>query len=189
MSDTESRAPRGFSRRTALQAAAWSVPVIAASVATPHAAASPFVDIVLTALAPSDAITATSPDGLRAYTLPLPSAFNVANVNDSADAGGSIIVSFDSRLLGAVTITTPGVQTHLSREIVTGNLTSVWFSIDHHYTRFVIVPTFGILNRGLWFEDVLPYSVRITSGWDTDDPDLSNNIATSMAEYTDVPSG
>lgn len=174
----------GVSRRAALKAAAWSVPVVAVSVATPLGAMSPWVDVILTARPTTNEMTATSPDGSRQYSLALPTIFDVSSPSAFV-SWGSTRVLFDNRLLGDITMTLDGVNAPQRDLITTGNITNALFDTpvwgDH-----VIVVTFGTVNQGLWLTDAQPYTLRFDTGWDISDPDQTNNTIISEAVYSDV---
>lgn len=184
MTDANPALSEGLSRRTALKAAAWSVPVVAASFATPLGAMSPWVDVLMTARPATDVLIATSPDGSRQYSLALPTVFDVSSPGAFV-SWGSTRVTFDNRLLGDVTMQLDGVNAEQGSLTTTGNTSSVWFNTPVMDTHVISV-TFGTLNHGVWLPDVQFYTLRFDTGWDISDPDQTNNTIVSEAVYSDV---
>ncbi|MEV4773888.1 hypothetical protein [Microbacterium sp. LWH12-1.2] len=154
-------------------------------VSTPLAAASPFVDFQISARSASEALTAVSPDGLRGYNLALPTVFDL--YSPAGNMFGVVRVSFDNRLLGGATMEIAEVFPALLYAVTTGNVTVMTFDGEGMYLNQVMTLVFGTLNRGLWFTDVMPFTVEVMEGWALTDPDRSNNFVVSVAEYIDMP--
>lgn len=186
--DTTSEA-HGIARRTVLKASAWSVPVIAAAVATPMAAASTAVDLVLSGFA-GDTLSALSPDELRGYTLAITSRMNARVIGTTPMApGSSLTLSFDNRLLGDPTVEAGSVPAVAQAPTVNGNTTTVTFTlpvtIPTTTAGVAIAVNFGVWNMGVWFEDVEPYSTLLLPATGSDS-DSSNNGWTATAQYVDT---
>lgn len=105
---------KGFSRRTVVKGAAWSVPVIAAAVATPLAAAS-VVDVgafttsgtcgVLGVLGPGFTLTASATAPLPIGTTVTITGGGVANIGVFSVTGGTASVSVLSPTSRQITLT------------------------------------------------------------------------------------
>jgi hypothetical protein len=188
---TTSDAP-GVARRTILKASAWSVPVIAAAVATPLAAASVASDLRLEALAFGDSVGAQSPDGLRQWILNVPGAFRIFNDSDTAVPVGTVVTaSSDARVLGDPTFTldsSTGVEVPRASSQTTGNIVTSTFTIPVQIPAggsVVIYGGFGVWER-TWYEDVNPYVLSVLAAGD---PTPQNNVTTMSATYLDTNDG
>lgn len=185
---TTSDAP-GIARRTVLKVSAWSVPVIAAAVSTPMAAASTAVDLELTGFA-GDTFIAFSPDRFRMYSIGITSQMRARAVGTTPTAAGSTLtISYDNRLLDGPSVRIDSTAAIAQSPTVNGNTTSVTFTlpvpIPATEVGAIIAVDFATSNMGLWLEDVAPYSTLLlpASGSDSNS---SNNGWTSTAEYADT---
>ncbi|CAH0214083.1 hypothetical protein SRABI76_02340 [Microbacterium oxydans] len=107
----------GISRRAVVKGAAWSVPVIAAAVATPLAAASGVVDVgafslagscgVLGVLGPGFTITAGATQPLPTGTTITITGSGVANIGVFSITGGTANVNVLSATSRQITLTAP----------------------------------------------------------------------------------
>ncbi|MFB8189666.1 hypothetical protein ACFC14_10105 [Microbacterium sp. NPDC055988] len=98
---------KGVSRRTLVKGAAWSVPVIAAAVATPLAAASGLNDDLVPAL--SGPITLTL--GLGLATINTVNTLTITNNGtDASPAGATAVVQYNPGLLSLNIATVAGVS-------------------------------------------------------------------------------
>lgn len=110
----ENQKNSGFSRRTVVKGAAWSVPVIAAAVATPLAAAST-VDVgafalngscgTLGLLGPGFTLTAGPTEAIPAGTTVLVNGTGVANIGVFSVSGGTANVAVLSGTSRLITLT------------------------------------------------------------------------------------
>ena len=108
---------KGLSRRTVVKGAAWSVPVIAAAVATPLAAASGTVDVgafalngtcgVLGVLGPGFTITAGPTTPLPVGTTITITGSGVANIGVFSITGGTAAVNVLSQTSRSIVLTAP----------------------------------------------------------------------------------
>ncbi|MDQ0643995.1 hypothetical protein [Microbacterium murale] len=179
----------GVARRTVLKASAWSVPVIAAAVATPLAAASTAVDLQLRGLS-GDSVGALSPDGLRGYSIPIVAGMYARALGTTTPvaAGSTLTVSYDNRLMDGPSVTidsTPGIA---QAPIVNGNTTTVIFTLPAPIPAAEpgaqVMLGFDFSDRA-WFEDIEPFSIMLLPPTGSD-ADTSNNGWTSEAEYFDT---
>lgn len=169
------------SRRTVIKAGAWSVPVIAAAVATPLAAASTAgTDLIVQWLPSGTDVGARSADDTRGYTLGLPSGVWVSTTSTTpVPAGSTLTVSYDDRVLGAPSATAAGVPlvsagsgSFILPEIPA---TGAQLRVDIPYAT----------KTAEWHEDITPLSVTATPATGND-PDDSNNTVMLEARYFDT---
>jgi hypothetical protein len=185
---TES-AQHGLTRRTALKAAAWSAPVVAATLAVPaHAASAATVDLGLTIDA-GEGYSAVSPDGTRGVDVGTPIAYLAYSNGAEIPAGATFVLSTDTRNLGAPTVTVndAGVTGTSS---TSGNVRTTTYVIP------VPIPAGGpsagariIVRQDIdktYFEDLNPIiaTALVPNGFT--DSDSSNNSATSAPRYGDI---
>ena len=186
----------GFSRRTALKAAAWSVPVIAAATAVPaYAASGDTVDLALAGLPFGDTVSAMSPDKMRQYTIAIGGGFEASNVGAADVAAGSLLtVTFDARLFGEYTPTlgsqdgtplTPAGDSSTSGDVTTASFLMPALAAGAEpleiYNRFGVWPG----QDAGWYDDVHPF-VKTLTPLDATDSDPSNNTLTAEAYYRDT---
>lgn len=108
---------KGFTRRTVVKGAAWSVPVIAAAVATPLAAASGTIDVgafalngscgTLGVLGPGFTITAGPTTPLPVGTTIVINGSGVANIGVFSITGGTAAVNVLSATSRSIVLTAP----------------------------------------------------------------------------------
>ncbi|MGW9159007.1 MULTISPECIES: hypothetical protein [unclassified Microbacterium] len=189
MSEPAENTSPGTTRRTILRASAWSLPVVAVALGTPLAAAStPIFDIIVFSGPEGSEIGATSPDGLQAFTLQLPSQFDVL-VEDRGERvmlppGATVQVSFDTRLLGdlVLEIFNNGPAQPISSD-VQGSVQTVTFILPFEFDKVLLLPSFGIVRDGEWVPDANPYTVIVMSPPGVDEPNLGNNSLTIFPTY------
>ncbi len=188
---TESEGARAseIRRRTLLKTAAWSVPVVAIGIAAPAAAASTEVDLVVRGVS-GDSVGAVSPDGVRAYSIPITHGFWLGTVGAAPAPPGSVAtLSFDNRILGGPSLTVGGAAaTPLGSPSTSGNRTTVRFTIP------ATIPAgedsipgtldFETMLFGEWHEDIESFSLQILPTGP--DPDLTNNGWDVPARYYDA---
>lgn len=135
-------------------------------------------------------MSASSPDGLRAYTLPVTFRGRARVIGTTPMApGSSLTLSFDNRLLDDATVEVDSTAAVAQTPTVNGNTTTVTFTLP------VTIPTtadgveividFGVWNQEVWLEDVEPYSTLLLPATGSDS-DSSNNGWTSTAQYVDT---
>lgn len=187
----------GLSRRTALKAAAWSVPVIAAATAVPaYAASGETVDLTVAWLQSGEAFEGYNADRSKKYTVSIPTGVQVSNAGTvDVAAGSTLIMTYDARLFGpdagASIDDAPLARTSVE---TSGNLTTATF----------ILPAFPVGTSDMWIRagmpllanpDSLPWLVDIESYTLTITPASAvdatpeNNTAVSAARYEDTTDG
>lgn len=180
------------SRRTVIKAGAWSVPVIAAAVATPLAAASTTteVDIAIGHIQAGDGFTATSPDGTRAveYSLSLGA---IATVSGTEPVNNAILtMQYDARLHpGTPTVGEPGNYIDAATVSTTVNLTTATFvipTIPANGGERWLAHQWDQQGTRAWYEDIHPVTMTVTPPSGITDPNLGNNSITSSVRYYDV---
>jgi len=186
----------GFSRRTALKAAAWSVPVVAAATAVPaYAASGDSVDLAMSGLPFGDTISAMSPDRMRSYSIAISGGFEVSNLGATDVAAGSLLTAtFDARLLGDYTPTlgsqdgtplTPAGDSSTSGDVTTASF--LMPALPAGAEPIEIYNTFGVWpgQDAGWYDDLQPF-VRTVTPLDATDSDPSNNVLTASVYYMDT---
>ncbi|KJL33501.1 hypothetical protein [Microbacterium azadirachtae] len=193
MTDKTTTAARRFPRRTILKTTAWSVPVIAAAVATPLAAASVAPDLQLTPYPLGDTIHGVSPDGLQSYDLGMVAAFGATTLGtDPTPAGSVVTLTFDSRLLSGPWLTLDaynGTVVSVTGSTTSGNVTTATFVLPVAVpagTALTFWPHFAppAGSTPPWYTDLNGYSVSIAPPAGTTDPVLGNNTVTSNPVYS-----
>ncbi|MGB4138116.1 MAG: hypothetical protein WA971_16245 [Microbacterium sp.] len=123
-------APRSISRRTALKAAAWSVPVVAAATAVPAYAAASGGAVIRVSNQQGFGPLVFSPDRLKLLTYSKVMQFDAQSVGpDAATPGWVVTLSYDNRELGDPTITIDGVEYAPATPTVNGTHSSSTFTI------------------------------------------------------------
>lgn len=191
MSDTVRPSSNGPSRRTVLKATAWSLPVVAVAAATPLAAASTTGDLLLTARTGGTTIGANDPGATEAYVLAIPPGFDVTTIGtERTPAGATLIVTFDSRLLGDPSATMDGINAPRTPVTIDGNVATATFTlplgIPANGTTEPLLITFATISNGVWVTDAQPYTVTLVAPAGSPDPDTGNNTVTVAAEYSPV---
>ncbi|MFK3676886.1 hypothetical protein ACI2IP_04110 [Microbacterium sp. NPDC090218] len=181
----------GPSRRTVLKTTAWALPVVAAAVATPLAAASLEGDLQLVARPGGTTIGANDPGATEAYVLTIPPGFDVNSLGTTqTPAGSTLTVRFDSRLFGGPVVTMDGTSAGQLPPVSTGNTTEVTFvlpyGIPSNETNIPILVSFTTTNNGMWVTDAEPYVVTLVAPSGSNDPNSGNNTFTAAAEYSPV---
>ncbi|WP_435749021.1 hypothetical protein [Microbacterium sp. PMB16] len=190
MPEIAQKTTSGLSRRTILQASAWSIPVMAVAVATPLAAASTAIDLELVARPGGDRIGGTNPEGTQAVDLTLPFTY------DATSAGGpvsnaTLVVSFDTRLIDGPSVTIDGFPAQQIATELSGTTRTVTFSlpfdIPGNGETIAIQPSFAIENRTAWVPDAADYVVTLLGPGGRLDLNPSNNTVTMAPQYGGPP--
>jgi len=168
------------------------VPVIAAAVATPLAAASVAVDLRLEALPFGDGLGAQSPDGLRQWSIGVPAAFEIHNDSTTAVPVGTVVTaSSDVRVLGDPTFTldsATGTTVPRASSQTTGNIVTSTFTIPAEIPAGGSVTIYGGFGiwESTWHEDLNPYVLSVLAAGD---PTPENNVVTISVTYVDTNDG
>lgn len=191
LEDQQNSVP-GFSRRTALKAAAWSVPVIAVASAVPAAAASvEGVDLRIEwEFGAGESRTAFSPDGSRQYSISVPSFALVTNGGSADVAAGSLLTAtFDARLYSAMDVYVGDAPLESTGATTSGNTVTASFLLPALAAGAPAVRLAPRLTRASeqlpWAEDIESYTLTVTSATATDTVP-SNNTVVAEARYEDV---
>lgn len=178
------------SRRAVLKASAWSVPVVAAAIATPLAAASTTGDVSIAAQPRGTSVSATGPDGTT-LELAVPAGFDLTTGGATRTPEGALVtLTFDNRLLDEPTLTmdgTPAQRTSLEQNGVVTTATFVLpLGIPANGTTIPIEVFFATFNATTWVGDARPLTVTVTPAGGSD-PDTANNTFVSAPVYTAAP--
>lgn len=168
------------------------MPVIAAAVATPLAAASVATDLRLEALPFGDGLGAQSPDGLRQWSMGVPAAFRIFNDSSAVVPVGTVVTaSSDARVLADPTFaldSSTGTPVPRASSQTTGNIVTSTFTIPVEIPAGGSVAIYGGFGvwQGAWYDDVNPYVLSVLAAGD---PTPENNVATMSATYVDTNDG
>jgi len=180
----------GLSRRTILQASAWSIPVMAVAVATPLAAASTAIDLELVARPGGDRIGGTNPEGTQAVDLTLPFTYDATSAGGPV-ANATLVVSFDTRLIDSPSVRIDGFPAQQIATELSGTTRTVTFSlpfdIPGNGDTIPIQPSFAVVNRTAWVPDAADYVVTLLGPGGRLDLDPSNNTVTMAPQYGGPP--
>jgi hypothetical protein len=169
---------RGFPRRTILKTAAWSVPVVAAAVATPFAAASDGNDVSIYQ-STTDLTWAHSSDNLRWLETGAYTDFILRATGPAPTPVGTLItVAYDNRYLDGPVLTTGGTSLSAAAPAVNGSRTSVTFTLPVEIPvdgTNVVVDVTWARRDVVYVED--PENLTLTIVPAAVDPDLSNNTS------------
>lgn len=168
------------------------MPVIAAAVATPLAAASVAADLRLEALPFGDSLGAQSPDGLRQWNIAAPAAFRIFNDSTATVPVGTVVTAAsDVRVMSDLTLTldsSSGVEVPRASMQTNGDVVTATFTIPAEIPvggSVTIYGAFGVWQRE-WYDDVNPYVLSVLAAGD---PTPANNVATMSARYVDTNDG
>lgn len=190
MPETVRTTTGGPSRRTVLQASAWSIPVLAVAVATPLAAASVPIDLELVARPGGDRIGGTNPEGTQAVDLTVPFTYDATSANAPV-ANAMLVISFDTRLIDDPTVRMDGFPADLITSELAGTTRTVTFSLPFDVPAsgetIAIQPSFATMNRSAWVPDAAPYVVTLLAPAGLLDLNPSNNSVTMDPQYGGPP--
>ena len=180
----------GPSRRTILQASAWSIPVMAVAVATPLASASTAIDLELVARPGGERIGGTNPEGTQAVDLTIPFTYDATSAGAQV-ANATLVVSFDTRLIDDPAVTMDGFPAQQIATEITGTTRTVTFSLPFDVPAngetIAIQPSFAVMNRTAWVPDAADYVVTLLGPGGLLDLTPSNNTVTMEPQYGGPP--
>ncbi|WP_309128884.1 hypothetical protein [Microbacterium sp.] len=177
------------SRRTVLKVGAWSVPVIAAAVATPLAAASTAVDLQFWLLA-GDGYSIDNAAGTRRLNVSLPSRFSMFTTAGTVPAGTTISIKYDNRFHFGPSAFLDADDTPLAMvgDIVSDGIRSTaTFTVPVPVTTDWTVIGLEFETNGREFHDDYATMIATAIAPGGDDPDPTNNTRALEGEYEDLP--
>ncbi|WP_054684092.1 hypothetical protein [Microbacterium sp. No. 7] len=187
-----------MNRRTVLKASAWSVPVVAVATMAPAAAATNGFDLRLLGFA-GETLAKFNDDKTRYVEQSYTTGTALATVGTAAAPAGTVVtVSFDNRLIGAVTLHVEDVEVNAATTSPSGTTTTQTFVLTQAVPVAVdelsgLRVRFGPQFVDDWdalpfYEDIAPYTVSVSPASGAD-PDTSNNGWSAAAVYGDAFDG
>jgi len=187
----------GFSRRTALKAAAWSVPVIAAATAVPaYAASGETVDLQVGWMQSGDVFQGYNADKSRMYSVTKPTGVEITNAGSVDVAAGSLLtMRYDARIFGPEAgafiddTELPAAGTQTANGVTTASFSLPAFPVaGPEVTVRAGMPLLTDPESMPWFEDIVGYSVTVTPSGAVDATPDDNTVATET-HYEDTTDG